>query len=68
MRRKENCRDNAIAESYFKIIKYEWLNTFKYISSEQISDSIAEYIKWFNTKRIHSSLGYSTPLEIKAYK
>ena len=55
MRRKENCRDNAIAESYFKIIKYEWLNSFKYISSEQISDSIAEYIKWFNKKNTFQS-------------
>lgn len=26
MSRKGNCWDNAVAESFFKTIKYEWLN------------------------------------------
>lgn len=65
MSRKGNCWDNAVAESFFKTIKYEWLYRFKYTSLEQLSDSIAEYIKWYNTKRIHSSLGYRTPLEME---
>ena len=65
MSRKGNCWDNAVAESFFKTIKYEWLYRFKYTSLEQLSDSIAEYIKWYNTKRIHSSLGYRTSLEME---
>ena len=65
MSRKGNCWDNAVAESFFKTIKYEWLYRFKYTSLEQLFDSIAEYIKWYNTERIHSSLGYRTPLEME---
>ncbi|KAA1239372.1 transposase [Aquimarina sp. RZ0] len=26
---------------------------------------IDQYIKWYNTKRIHSALGYKTPLEVE---
>lgn len=63
MSRKGNCWDNAVAESFFKTIKYEWLYRFKYTSFNQLFDSINEYIIWYNTIRIHSSLGYLSPLE-----
>jgi len=63
MSRKGNCWDNAVAESFFKTIKYEWLYRFKYTSFNQLFDSINEYIIWYNTSRIHSSLGYLSPLE-----
>lgn len=65
MSRKGNCWDNAVAESFFKTIKHEWLYRFRYTSGKQLYDSIAEYINWYNTKRIHSSLGYRTPLEME---
>lgn len=32
MSRKGNCWDNAVAESFFKTIKYEWLYRFKFNS------------------------------------
>lgn len=63
MSRKGNCWDNAVAESFFKSIKYEWLNRFKFTDFLQVYDSVKEYIDWYNTKRLHSSLGYMTPLE-----
>lgn len=63
MSRKGNCWDNAVAESFFKTIKHEWLNRFKYTSFFQLKRSIDDYIRWYNTKRLHSSLGYLTPLE-----
>lgn len=65
MSRKGNCWDNAVAESFFKTIKNEWLYRFRYKSYTQLYDSINEYINWYNTKRIHSSLGYLTPLEME---
>ena len=65
MSRKGNCWDNAVAESFFKTIKYEWLNRFKFSSYEQLFNSIAEYILWYNTKRLHSSLDYNSPLEME---
>ena len=63
MSRKGNCWDNAVAESFFKTIKHEWLYRFK--SYNQLYMSIKDYINWYNTKRIHSSLGYISPLEME---
>jgi len=63
MSRKGNCWDNAVAESFFKTIKHEWLYRFKYTSYNQLFESINEYINWYNNIRIHSSLGYLSTLE-----
>jgi transposase InsO family protein len=65
MSRKGNCWDNAVAESFFKTIKHEWLYRFKFKSFEQLYSSIEEYIQWYNTKRLHSTLGYLSPLEME---
>jgi transposase InsO family protein len=65
MSRKGNCWDNAVAESFFKTIKNEWLYRFKYTSYSQLYRSVADYINWYNTERIHSSLGYLSPLEME---
>lgn len=65
MSRKGNCWDNAVAESFFKTIKHEWLYRFKYNSYDQLFNSIKDYIQWYNTQRLHSSLGYLTPLEME---
>jgi putative transposase len=62
MSRKGNCWDNAVAESFFKKIKHEWLYRFRFKSFEQLYSSIEEYIHWYNTKRVHSTLNYLSPL------
>lgn len=65
MSRKGNCWDNAVAESFFKTIKHEWLYRFKYTSHGQLFESIDQYITWYNNERLHSSLGYLSPLEME---
>jgi len=65
MSRKGNCWDNAVAESFFKTIKHEWLYRFKFTSYNQLYDSIQDYIDWYNIERLHSYLGYLTPLEME---
>jgi putative transposase len=65
MSRKGNCWDNATAESLFKTIKYECTNRYKFTSNQQLFDCLKDYICWYNTKRIHSTLGYKTPLEMQ---
>jgi len=65
MSRKGNCWDNAVAESFFKTIKYECINRYKFTSYRGLFNCITQYIDWYNTKRLHSSLGYITPLEME---
>lgn len=65
MSRKGNCWDNAAAQSLFKTIKYECTNRYRFTSREQLNACLVEYISWYNTKRIHSTLGYRTPLEMQ---
>jgi len=65
MSRKGNCWDNAVAESFFKTLKYECVYRYKFNSFLNALQVIDQYIKWYNTKRLHSALGYKTPLEIE---
>ena len=64
MSRKGNCWDNAVAESFFKTIKTEWIYRFVYTTKKQAVISVFEYIEtWYNTRRRHSALNYLTPDE-----
>jgi len=63
MSRKGNCWDNAVAESFFKTIKYEELNHHTFTTIEQIGQAVEEYVHWYNNQRLHSSIGYKTPAQ-----
>lgn len=66
MSRKGDCWDNAVAESFFKTIKYECLYRYKFSFYNHLFLVVNDYINWYNTKRIHSALNYMTPLEKEA--
>lgn len=69
MSRKGNCWDNAVAESFFKTIKIEALNKYIFNDSETLNRVIFRYIDgWYNTLRIHSSLGNMSPIEASTLK
>jgi transposase InsO family protein len=54
--------DNACIESFHAIIKREWLNRFKIRNIRHAHSLVFEYIETFyNTTRIHGSLGYVSP-------
>jgi len=60
MSRKGDCWDNAVAESFFKNLKVEWVYQNKYRTRRQAALSIFEYIEtWYNTVRIHTTLKMS---------
>ena len=68
MSRKANCWDNAVAESFFKTLKTEWVYHQKYKTIEEAELSVFEYIEiWYNRKRLHSALGYCTPVEFEFF-
>ncbi len=58
MSRKGNCWDNAVAESFFKSLKVEWVYKHDYQLISQAELSIFQWIEtWYNKKRRHSALG-----------
>lgn len=61
-----NCYDNAITESFFHTLKTELTYWEKYQTREEAKSSIFEYIEiHYNRKRLHSSLGYLSPVEFE---
>jgi putative transposase len=65
MSRKGNCWDNAPAESFFGTLKRELVFHCQYSTRSEARQSIFSYIeRFYNRKRIHSSLGYRTPNEV----
>ncbi|MGH3926134.1 MAG: IS3 family transposase, partial [Pseudonocardiaceae bacterium] len=59
------CWDNAMAESFFGALKNEWLNRMVFRTKEQARREVVKYIEGFyNRRRLHSGLGYQTPLEV----
>jgi len=69
MSRKGNCWDNAVAESFFALLKRSLVFHNRYQTRAQARQSIFDYIeRFYNRKRIHSSLGYRTPHEVDQLK
>lgn len=73
MSRKGNCWDNAVAESFFKSLKTEWVYKNKYNNFNEAEISIFKWIEtWYNRNRRHSYLNYKTinefELEMSNYK
>jgi transposase InsO family protein len=67
MSRADNCYDNAFMESCFGTLKRE-LEMERYESEAIARKEISGYIRYYNTRRLHSSLGYLTPEEFEAIK
>jgi transposase InsO family protein len=65
MSRKGNCWDNAVAESFFKTLKYECTNRYNFKSYIQAYQIIEQYMNWYNNTRMHSTLGYKSPAEFE---
>lgn len=59
------CYDNAMAESFFGVLKTERVHRTQYPTREHARRDVARYIEFrYNVRRIHSALGYSTPQEV----
>jgi len=56
--------DNIIIERFFRSLKYEEFYMKSYQSLREAKTEIGKYIKFFNSERFHSSIGYKTPDEV----
>lgn len=64
MSRRGNPYDNAYAESFMKTLKYEEVYLSEYETIADARSSIEHFIEEvYNSKRLHSSLGYVPPVE-----
>ncbi|WP_189747936.1 integrase core domain-containing protein [Streptomyces nojiriensis] len=56
------CWDNAVAESFFGTLKNELVTRHAWPTHAAARTALFEYIEgWYNTRRLHSSLGYQSP-------
>lgn len=66
MSRKGDCWDNAVAESFFKTLKYEALLDQQIDDFYRLNSFLFQWIEgWYHPHRLHSALGYRTPNEIE---
>lgn len=66
MSRAGNCWDNAVAESFFATLKLELGNELKNRDRDELRRALFAFIEgYYNTRRLHSTLGYRTPREVQ---
>jgi putative transposase len=66
MGRTGTALDNAMAESFVSTLKAELVSNLEFPSRQAAKTAIFEYLETFyNTRRLHSSLGYRSPAEFE---
>jgi putative transposase len=56
------CPDkNAFVESFFSIFEVEFLQVRYFSSLQEVHRQTADWIEWYNTRRLHGSLKYNSP-------
>lgn len=67
MSRKANCWDNSPMESFYKSLKVERVYQLDYKTRAQARLDIVDWIEGFyNGQRLHSSLGYRSPVSVES--
>lgn len=66
MSRRGNCHDNAVAESFFQLLKRERIRRRIYRTRDEARQDIFDYIEMFyNSKRRHGYSGRHSPVEFE---
>lgn len=62
MSRKGDCWDNAPTERFFRSLKSERLTACRFATRKEAEKEILDYITFYNSIRLHSTLGYLSPM------
>ena len=58
--------DNSMAESFVDTFKTELINDRVWRTNSQLELAVVEYVAWFNSRRLHTSIGNRPPIEVEA--
>lgn len=58
------CMDNIFTERLWRTVKYENIYLHEYQTPQQVTQGLTEYFDFYNNRRMHQSLNYSTPAQI----
>uniref|UniRef100_UPI0003B52043 IS3 family transposase n=2 Tax=Pseudorhodobacter ferrugineus TaxID=77008 RepID=UPI0003B52043 len=66
MSRRGNCWDNAVAESFFNLLKRERIRRRKYKTRAEARQDVFDYIEFFyNPQRKHVRNGMLSPIDFE---
>jgi len=66
MSRRGRCHDNAVAESFFNLLKRERIRSKVYCSRDEARQDVFDYIEvFYNPKRKHVRNGMLSPVEFE---
>lgn len=57
--------DNAVIESTNRTLKTECLNDYKFTNLNDLKLIFGDYVHWYNNHRLHSTLNYQTPMQLR---
>ena len=63
--RKGNPCDNAAIESMSKTLKTVSIYRRGYPAIDELRHEVDSYVRWYNNERMHSTLGYMSPVEFR---
>ena len=63
MSRKGNCWDNSPIESFWGRLKTACVHSQRFATIEQARQAIMNWMDFYNHRRLHSSLGYLSPMQ-----